>query len=564
MEQVLTSLQTVESNSARLNSGVDQVFQDFRVQTLEPSDRQVAADCKQMEAQIANTAGFDVRTATSSVKALNELAVEMKTDIETIRILGFVFGGCSMDALPGEILCRVVQHALDDVGDETSLPERISRLVQVSADFAIAVWQVLCRKFIMFPTLNSPASHPVHHFAWLPDTLNDRRSEACFWYYHIGPDWDDIPSLALQSEWLGHVNPASMAKAHLDLRVRNYSAMGDALAWSIVQAPQWIFATAALVRMSESVYSLTTLCLRITAHEEHLRLAANIIASNTFLHTIHLEVDSILDRIASLRPDINLNKLSSADKTYAAVQKLVIRAPSCTFSYFSIARLAKRCGTARELRLISGSTNGAGSSFQWANHVLNHLPRLQFAELAHRSRRGPASLKEMVPAKLPLLIDLSLDLPEVDARFFRHLEAPMLTTLRIKTKSRIDAHGAVAPYQFPKLTFFKIHCSSSLAARISTLGFTDAATTYCLSSVDDEHDDIEGDISAELRYGIRTPDSSSPSPATSPHIWLHSPHSPTNLVLSPPHRLTPECGTARVRSRSPSPSIAAFKRKRRT
>ncbi|KAK0541883.1 golgi uridine diphosphate-N- acetylglucosamine transporter, partial [Tilletia horrida] len=97
-EQVLTSLQTVESNSARLNSGVDQVFQDFRVRTLEPSDREVAADCQQMEAQITNTAGSDVRTATSSVKALNELAVEMKTDIETIRILGFVFGGCCSNA----------------------------------------------------------------------------------------------------------------------------------------------------------------------------------------------------------------------------------------------------------------------------------------------------------------------------------------------------------------------------------------------------------------------------------------------------------------------------------
>ncbi|KAK0543648.1 hypothetical protein OC845_006015 [Tilletia horrida] len=66
-EQVLTSLQTGESNSARPNSGVDQVFQDFRVRTLELSDRQVAADCKQMEAQITNTAGSDVRTATSSV-----------------------------------------------------------------------------------------------------------------------------------------------------------------------------------------------------------------------------------------------------------------------------------------------------------------------------------------------------------------------------------------------------------------------------------------------------------------------------------------------------------------
>ncbi|KAK0558350.1 golgi uridine diphosphate-N- acetylglucosamine transporter [Tilletia horrida] len=98
MEQVLTSLQTVESNSARLNSGVDQVFQDFRVRTLEPSDREVAADCQQMEAQITNTAGSDVRTATSSVKALNELAVEMKTDIETIRILSFVFGGCCSNA----------------------------------------------------------------------------------------------------------------------------------------------------------------------------------------------------------------------------------------------------------------------------------------------------------------------------------------------------------------------------------------------------------------------------------------------------------------------------------
>ncbi|KAK0542596.1 hypothetical protein OC846_006267 [Tilletia horrida] len=64
MEQVLTSLQTGESNSARLNSGVDQVFQDFRVRTSEPSVRQVVADF------------------------LNELAIEMKTDIETIRVYG--------------------------------------------------------------------------------------------------------------------------------------------------------------------------------------------------------------------------------------------------------------------------------------------------------------------------------------------------------------------------------------------------------------------------------------------------------------------------------------------
>ncbi|KAK0542019.1 golgi uridine diphosphate-N- acetylglucosamine transporter, partial [Tilletia horrida] len=51
-----------------------------------------------MEAQITNTAGSDVRSAASSVKALNELAIEMKTDIETIRILGFIVGGCCGNA----------------------------------------------------------------------------------------------------------------------------------------------------------------------------------------------------------------------------------------------------------------------------------------------------------------------------------------------------------------------------------------------------------------------------------------------------------------------------------
>ncbi|KAK0556787.1 golgi uridine diphosphate-N- acetylglucosamine transporter, partial [Tilletia horrida] len=69
MGQVLTDLQTVESNSARLNSGVDQLLQ-----------------------------GCHVRTATSSVKALNELAIKTKTDIKTIRILGFIFDGCCSNA----------------------------------------------------------------------------------------------------------------------------------------------------------------------------------------------------------------------------------------------------------------------------------------------------------------------------------------------------------------------------------------------------------------------------------------------------------------------------------
>ncbi|KAK0543483.1 hypothetical protein OC861_006199 [Tilletia horrida] len=41
-----------------------------------------------MKAQFTNTAGFAVRAATSSAKALNELAIEMKTDIETIRVYG--------------------------------------------------------------------------------------------------------------------------------------------------------------------------------------------------------------------------------------------------------------------------------------------------------------------------------------------------------------------------------------------------------------------------------------------------------------------------------------------
>ncbi|KAK0528017.1 hypothetical protein OC842_004680 [Tilletia horrida] len=468
----------------------------------------------------------------------------------------------TLSDLPGEVLVRVVNQHLASLSDEDNPREwlrQIQTIASINTRFRAATQHVLSRHFQM---LSPAASAPLPNdraasAAWLPYIRPEPGTVTAYWRGRLGPDFDQVPSLAFQAAWIQRCLPNTIKMLSLDLRVARFDTIGEARTWNALQAPQWINSSAILARIAGTTSELEAMHVRISSQEEQLAFLQDIVRSNPLIKSLVIEVDSALDIVPAVRPVIQLDRYFCSERKFIPLERFVLRAPACEVVSTPNSPFLKRLAEATEVRIAAYRLEVSGQPWQWCTELLRACPLAKQVELA--ASRGNSYGQEpptLFPSvMMPDLLDLTLDMPEVDGRLLRRIKAPSLARLRINTRARIDEWGKVDMWHFPALSWVRVRCYSPVAARLEVLGLPRSSFSRSLvnlASVADEWIEFDGDFVADIRTDRTatqaqpfdhptSPSSTSSSGGSS--LWLQSPHASTSLVLISPSHASPASPT---------------------
>ncbi|KAK0551507.1 hypothetical protein OC844_006563 [Tilletia horrida] len=448
--------------------------------------------------------------------------------------------------LPGEVLPLVVAHYLDGsaiVQDPNKWIRDITTIASIDARFREATRQHLSRQFRMLhPSSSSPLPPDrMANMPWLPRTQPDPGTVTAYWRHHLGPHYDEVPPVAFQAAWLLRASTIRLKVLAVDIRVTRFDAVGTARTWNQLQAPQWIHSAAILSRILGTVSTLEEVHIRMSSQQDQLLFVQDIVLRNPKISSLIIEADTALDLVPSSRPIIDLSKFVGLNVEQPKLQRFVLRAPACEVVIPNHSSFLAHLAHAKEVRIAAYRLEASGQPWQWTAELLRACPHATAVELA--ACRGN-SYGQIPPATIPPvnsleLLDLTLDLPEVDARLLRLIHAPALKSLRINTRTRVDEWGKLDLFHFPSLAFVRVGCYSAVSTRLETLGLPRRSFAHTLTAVEDEWTDYEGDFSADIRLDHQAMQPLPGSPASSASsstssLWLHSPHSATALVLLDP------------------------------
>ncbi|KAK0525247.1 hypothetical protein OC834_005243 [Tilletia horrida] len=492
----------------------------------------------------------------------------------------------TLSDLPGEALVRVVNQHLASASDECDPREwlrHIQTIGSINTRFRAATQHVLSRRFEMLvPAASAALSNSrAASAAWIPYIRPEPGNVAAYWRGRLGPDFDQVPSLAFQAAWIRRCLPNTLKVLSLDLRVTRFDTIGQARTWNALQAPQWINSSAILARIAGTTFKLEAMHVRISSQGEQLAFMQEIVRSNPKIKSLIIEVDSALDIVPAERPVIQLDRYFNPDRKFTLLERFVLRAPACEVVITPDSPLLSRLAEATEVRIAAYRLEVAGQPWQWCPELLRACPLAKQVELA--ASRGNSYGQDppiLVPsANMPELLDLTLDMPEVDGRLLRRINAPSLARLRINTRARIDTWGKVNMWHFPALSWVRISCYSPVAARLEVLGLPRSSYSRSLvnlNSVADEWIEFDGDFVADIRTDQIATWAQSNNHPTSPmstssssgsSLWLQSPHAGTSLVLLSPSHAPPASPTSLAQQAAPadgavespgSPSMSAF------
>ncbi|CAD6933164.1 unnamed protein product [Tilletia laevis] len=245
-----------------------------------------------------------------------------------------------------------------------------------------------------------------------------------------------------------------------------------------MHAPRWVLSTTVLARMSVASYVIEQLHVRLTAQQDHIDLVEEIIANNTNLHVIHIEVDSAVVNGRLIQPTIHLHKMFPHSRPRANIERLVIRAPGCIVDCSIVdrnlrANLFDHLRRTSEFVLVCSSFNAVTPTFEWLNCLLQKMSRVQLLDIA--IDEADPQVSDISQANLPhahlrKLERLSLQLPEVDTRFLRCIRAVSLYKLRIKRKVPLHEWPSCDDNHFPSLFIAHIQCKGPSAPRLTKRG----------------------------------------------------------------------------------------------
>ncbi|KAK0522118.1 hypothetical protein OC835_006685 [Tilletia horrida] len=453
----------------------------------------------------------------------------------------------TLGELPGEILLRVANYYLEDSSDFTypsDWLQHIASFASVNRRFRAAIQHELGHQFHMI----SPASSrplPIQRASersWLPGYKPKQKALRAYWRQYLGFAFDEPASITFQLAWARRIPFIALKALSLDLRVVSVPVApgGDPAAWNHFQAPQWINAAAILSRIASTATELEQVHVRIASQTEQIMLLQDLVRANPNVKSLIIEVDSALDLLPATRAIIDLDSFCDTSMPPHTFQRFVLRAPACEIVLPPRSTFLRSLTVAQEVRIAAYRIEVPGQPWQWCVELLRTCAKATAVELSSTrgNSQGQTPPFSLQPVATPHLLELTMDLPEVDARFLRLLHAPELAKLRINTRTRIDEWGHVDPFHFPALKWICIRCYSPSASRIETLGIPPTALSV-ISTSNAEWRQVEFDFVADIRVDhlAQQPLHQSPS-ATSTRspssLWLHSPHSTSGLILLDP------------------------------
>ncbi|KAE8218685.1 hypothetical protein CF319_g7484 [Tilletia indica] len=382
--------------------------------------------------------------------------------------------------LPTEILVIILADVVAEAASPTAHGPDVPPLIDVLHSFAaisrkarLAVGHYLAFRFRIFRV---PEQH-IHHTsqtAWLP-FLPSRWGQEFHPYFlsHLGAEWDQLPSIQLQTLWFDRVRSLPTREIQVDVRVKDFAGPGSARVWNRQHAPQWIRSSALLTRISICTTTLERIHVRMGCQTEQFRIVEHILSANPSLKDVIIEADCALSPTSFPRAVFNLDNITrTAAGSYQDLDRFVIRAPGIELVMSNSAALFQRLGTCAEFRIAVFKLRSPLPAWQLVHSLMLAAPGLTGLEVAYPFEQGSNGLdaSNLGTARVVQLVDLTLDLPEVDSRLLNLLDAPNLRFLRVRTMAPFNGHGSCPPSHFPGLEFVNVWCSCPVGVRFRTLG----------------------------------------------------------------------------------------------
>ncbi|CAD6897279.1 unnamed protein product [Tilletia controversa] len=311
-------------------------------------------------------------------------------------------------------------------------------------------------------------------------------------------------------------------------------------------------------------FGLEALHVRLPLQEDQITLLCDVLSNNPSVRDLVVEIDSALDVSPIPRPLLKLTDFLSASSGLS-LERLVLRAPGCDLDVTTSSATLARLSCIKHFKIAASRFHGTTEPWRWVLQLLDALPQVETVEIAGLRSESPSEGAFLSPAscKLPHLTSLLLDLPAVDARLLRALQAPQLQHLSIRTQKRLSDHGECSLNHFPSLVTVRIDTQGSIVSRLQLLGLPRNSYIHNFRQFNEEWvqtQDFSGDFVAKIKPDLRFSMSASPGrvqDASPRSLWLSSPHSPSALVLVPSSPEDPSSLNA-VPNIPESPTAARF------
>ncbi|KAK0522352.1 hypothetical protein OC842_006488 [Tilletia horrida] len=231
-----------------------------------------------------------------------------------------------------------------------------------------------------------------------------------------------------------------------------------------------------LHRLSANSHSMEFLHVRIPASQRCIDAIETVIAKNTQLASICVEVDST-GTAAATRPTLRLNNITLGHTAYAAVRRFVIRAPTCDVHFIVSPHRQRpffdRLAQATEVGLVCYAFATTLPNWYWLYTLLRMTPDLAMCDIGIASPDDhfvPHSDLPVRPFRLPNLVHLSIHIPEIDTHMLRSMDAPFLYLLRLRSAVHIELWPDCDEGHFPSLFIVNVTCPGPSALRMEVLG----------------------------------------------------------------------------------------------
>ncbi|KAK0528630.1 hypothetical protein OC835_004586 [Tilletia horrida] len=378
-------------------------------------------------------------------------------------------------ALPSELILKIVGKALvpefPDLETYSTYGRRIRELSSVSKTFKMATQLNLNQHFHPFRTDDGPLVR-ARLIPWLPDPRDVSVTHRDWWDRVARQPLEDIHNIERAHAAVALTDFKTVRTLSLDLRISRVHADNNARLWAKTQVPQWVMATAILTRLSTSAQALEELHLRLPPQQDMIPIVEDIVAKNSNLRSIIIEIDSANQPYSVFRPMIDLSRVCKENTPYRKFSRFIIRAPSTRCIIQDSTPFFYRLGDVEEFALSVAELDTPLRNWQWARKALHNMPKIQRFDVSVFTRNSAS--KPYAPqhdaVTLPHLTDLVLELKDVDSNFLVKVTADNLLNLRIQSAVDIDDWPCLSRNQLPSLFCVNVRCPGNSAMRMDVLG----------------------------------------------------------------------------------------------
>ncbi|KAK0522135.1 hypothetical protein OC834_006392 [Tilletia horrida] len=380
-----------------------------------------------------------------------------------------------LSALPGELILDIVTKAFkpDNPAAENiaTLGLRIKNLSLVSRSFRMATQLYVRQAFQPFYSGNIPLVC-ARLIPWLPDPRDTAVNHRDWWERVARQPVEEVNLIHRISAALALTDFSTIRVLTLDLRIARPPLQNTARVWARTLVPQWVSCTAILTQLSNKARNLTELHLRIPPQQEMITIVEGIIASNSNLRSVIIEIDSVNQHYSTFRPTLDLTRLCQKDTPYSKFRRFIIRAPTTKCSITDCTPFFYRIGDVNEFAISVADFDAPLQNWQWVRNVLQHTPKIERFDVSVflRNTLAKSAPFKQDPVTLPHLTDLVLELRDVDSSFFLNVIAEQLFNLRIHSAVDIDSWHCLPRDHLPGLFSVNVMCPGNSAMRMDMLG----------------------------------------------------------------------------------------------